>query len=77
MTFRSELPVGRKTTAHLNLKFSIADMDRIESMARRKMSLENMAWELAASGLHVEQAELARLLRNNGFTYFGLAGWGE
>ncbi len=75
MTFHSD-PGGR-TTAHLNLKFSIADMDRIEQMARSKMTLENMAWSLAATGLRVEPAELARLLRRNGFTYFGLAGWGE
>jgi hypothetical protein len=78
MTFRSEpLEVGERTTAHLNLKFSIADMDRIAEMAKRRMKPEDIAWSLEATGLKTTPAEIARLLRRNGHLYFGLIGWGE
>ena len=73
MTSPSSVPKGtvpgERSVAHLNLRFSMADMDAIGEMARRRMRTSDIAWALEGRGLRVTPAEVARLLLRNGHTY--------
>lgn len=54
------------TTSHLNLRFSLKDMDDVERWARNGMLASSIAMNLSVSGKAVSTHEVMDLCKRNG-----------